>query len=94
MLNCLSPSTSVKVTWVPPNTSPPLVTPTFTGGRPSRNSFSKVPFVRMLFWISVWVSGGWKSMTGPGEPKSALATVCSGSSRVERVDAVLALVVA
>ena len=29
MLNCLSPSTSVKVTCVPPNRSPPLVTPTF-----------------------------------------------------------------
>ena len=27
-LNCLSPSTSVKVTCVPPNRSPPLVTPT------------------------------------------------------------------
>ena len=42
-LNCLSPSTSVKVTCVPPKKSPPLVTPTFTGGRPSRNSFSKRP---------------------------------------------------
>ena len=81
-LNCLSPSTSVKVTCVPPNRSPPLVTPTFTGGRPSRNSFSNVPFVRTFSLTSVWLSGGLKSMIGPGEPKSALATVCSGSSRV------------
>ena len=78
MLNCLSPSTSVKVTCVPPNRSPPLVTPTFTGGRPSRNSFSNVPFLRMFCLTRVCVSGGWKSMIGPGEPKSALATVLSG----------------
>ncbi len=81
MLNCLSPSTSVNVTCVPPNRSPPLVTPTATGGRPSRNSFSNVPFVRMFCLTSVWLSGGVKSMIGPGAPKSALATVCSGSSR-------------
>ena len=48
MLNCLSPSTSVNVTCVPPKRSPPLVTPTFTGGRPSRNSFSNVPFLWMF----------------------------------------------
>ena len=47
-LNCLSPSTSPKVTCVPPKMSPPLVTPTFTGGRPSRNIFSNVPFLRMF----------------------------------------------
>ena len=32
-------------------------------------------------------------MIGPGAPKSALATVCSGSFCAQRVDAVLALVV-
>ena len=70
-LNCLSPSTSVNVTCVPPNRSPPLVTPTLTGGRPSRNSFSNVPFFRMLPGTSVWISGGWKSMAGRrGSPKS------------------------
>mgnify|MGYP003693813127 CR=1 FL=1 len=47
-LNCLSPSTSLKVTAEPPKTSPPLVTPTLTGGRPSRNSFSNVPFFRLF----------------------------------------------
>ena len=81
MLNCLSPSTSVNVTCVPPNTSPPLVTPTATGGRPSRNIFSKTPLRRSFCLTSVWLSGGVKSMIGPGDPKSALATVCSGSSR-------------
>src|SRR5438105_1394830 len=35
-LNCLSPSTSANEIWVPPNRSPPLVTPTFRGGRPGR----------------------------------------------------------
>jgi hypothetical protein len=79
--NCLSPRTSLKVTCVPPKRSPPLVTPTFTGGRPSRNSFSNVPFLWMFDFTSVWVTGGWKSMIGPTLPKSALATVCSGSSR-------------
>jgi hypothetical protein len=36
----------------------------------------------MFCFTSVWLSGGVKSMIGPGEPKSALATVWSGSSRV------------
>ncbi len=35
-VNCWSPSTSVKAMAVPPRKSPPLVRPTFTGGRPSR----------------------------------------------------------
>ena len=48
MLNCLSPSTSVNVTCVPPKRSPPLVTPTLTGGRPSRNSFSNVPLLSLV----------------------------------------------
>ena len=69
----------MKVTCVPPKMSPPLVTPTLTGGRPSRNIFSNLPFVRLFCFTSVWVSGGVKSMIGPGEPKSALATVWSGS---------------
>ena len=92
-LNCLSPSTSVKVTCVPPKTSPPLVTPTFTGGRPSRNSFSNVPFVRMFCLTSVWLSGGVKSMIGPGEPKSGAGDGVQRFLARQRVDAVLALVV-
>ena len=72
----------MNVTCVPPKKSPPLVTPTLTGGRPSRNSFSNVPFVRMLFWISVWLSGGWKSMIGPGDAEVGASRRCaSGSSR-------------
>ena len=47
-LTCLSPSTSPKLTCVPPKMSPLLVTPTFTGGRPSRNIFSNVPFLRVV----------------------------------------------
>ena len=78
-LNCLSPSTSPKVTDVPPKTSPLLVTPTFTGGRPSRNIFSKAPFFFLFAATSVCWSGAWKSMIGPGAPKSAVAAVCSGS---------------
>ncbi len=93
MLNCLSPSTSVNVTCVPPNTSPPLVTPTFTGGRPSRNSFSKVPFVRTFCLTSVWLSGGVKSMIGPGEPKSDARHGVERFVAGQRVDAVFALVV-
>ena len=80
-LTCLSPRTSPKLTCVPPNTSPLLVTPTFTGGRPSRNIFSKVPFLRWFSLTSVCCSGAWKSMIGPGAPKSADAAVCSGSLR-------------
>ena len=49
--------------------SPPLVTPTFTGGRPSRNIFSKRPFFFWLFATSVWLTGAWKSTIGPGAPK-------------------------
>ena len=84
MLNCLSPSTSVNVTCVPPNRSPPLVTPSATGGRPSRNSFSNVPFFLLLPRTSSWIIGGWNGIGGPSvaSPKSLDATVCSGSSRV------------
>ena len=78
---CLSPSTSPKLTCVPPKMSPLLVTPTFTGGRPSRNIFSNAPFFRWLSFTSVCCSGGVKSMIGPGLPKSELAAVCSGSFR-------------
>ena len=79
---CLSPSTSPKLTCVPPKMSPLLVTPTFTGGRPSRNIFSNVPFLRLLDATSVCCSGAWKSMFGwPGSPKSADAAVWSGSLR-------------
>ena len=61
MLNCLSPSTSVNVTCVPPNRSPPLVTPMATGGRPSRNSFSNVPLFLMFAFTSVWLLGRLRS---------------------------------
>ena len=83
-LNCLSPSTSVNVTCVPPKTSPPLVTPSDTGGRPSRKSFSNAPFLRLLEATIVCDIGGWNGIGGPAEasPKSDDATVCSGSSRV------------
>ena len=78
-LNCLSPSTSANEICVPPNRSPPLVTPTFSGGRPSRNIFSNVPFFFWFACTSVWVSGAWKSMIGPGSPKSREATVALAS---------------
>ena len=83
MLNCLSPRTSVKVTCVPPKMSPPLVTPSATGGRPSRKSFSNAPFLRLFAATISWVIGGWNGMGGPraASPKSLDATVCSGSSR-------------
>ncbi len=80
-LTCLSPSTSPNVTAVPPKTSPLLVTPTFTGGRPSRNIFSNVFLRRMLSVTSVCCSGAWKSMMGAGDPKSDDAAVWSGSLR-------------
>ena len=81
-LNCLSPSTSLKVTCVPPNRSPPLVTPTLTGGRPSRNIFSKVPFSFWFSLTSVWVIGGWKStIAPPASPKSLAIAVWIGSLR-------------
>ena len=80
-MNCWSPNTSPKVTAVPPKMSPLLVTPTFTGGRPSRNIFSNFFFFRTLSATSVCWSGAWKSMIGPGAPKSADAAVWSGSLR-------------
>ena len=58
---------------------PLLVKPTLTGGRPSRNIFSKAPFRRSLDGIRVWLSGAWKSITGPGAPKSADAAAATGS---------------
>ena len=94
MLNCLSPSTSLNVTSVPPKRSPPLVTPSATGGRPSRNSFSNVPFLWIFALTSVCDCGGVKSIgSASGDPKSDVATVCSGFLARQRVDAVLALVV-
>ncbi len=80
-LNCWSPSTSVNTTCVPPNTSPPLVTPRATGGRPSRNSFSNLPFFFLFDATMVWLSGAWKSTIGPGEPKSDEATLVISSLR-------------
>ena len=66
---------------VPPKKSPPLVTPRSTGGRPSRNIFSNLPFFFLFSATSVWVIGAWKSMTGPGAPKSAVAALVTGSLR-------------
>ena len=45
---------------------------------PSRNSLPKVLFLLIWLLTSVWVSGAWKSMIGPGAPKSALAAVRTG----------------
>ena len=81
----------MKVTCVPPNTSPPLVTPRFTGGRPSRNSFSNLPFFFLLSGTSVCISGAWKSTIGPGEPKSADRDLGDLVLALEHVQAVLAL---
>ena len=80
-LNCWSPSTSLKLTAEPPKMSPPLVTPTFTGGRPSMNIFSNVPFFFFFSATSVCDSGDWKSMIWPGAPKSDEAAVTIGSRR-------------
>jgi len=69
----------VKDTAVLPKKLPPLVTPTLSGGRPSRNSLSQEPFLTLFSEMSVWLSGAWKSMTGPGAPKSAVAAVAIAS---------------
>jgi len=62
--------------------SPLLVTPRFSGGRPSRNIFSNVPFLRTFDGTIVCCSGGMKSIICcPGCPKSELAAVWSGSLR-------------
>jgi hypothetical protein len=45
------------------------------------NIFSNVPFFFCLLATSVCESGDWKSMIGPGDPKSALAAVTIGSRR-------------
>jgi hypothetical protein len=74
-----SPSTSVNETAVLPKKLPPLVTPTFSGGRPSRNILSQEPFLTLFSPTSVWFSGAWKSMTGPGAPKSADSAVTMAS---------------
>ncbi len=66
-------------TAVLPKKLPPLVTPTFSGGRPSRNILSHEPFFTLFSEMSVWLSGAWKSMTGPGAPKSAVAAVTIAS---------------
>ena len=39
------------------------------------NMFSKRPLRRTLPGFSVWVSGAWKSMIGPGPPKSLVEAV-------------------
>ena len=93
-LNCWSPVTSPNLICDPPKTSPLLVTPTFTGGRPSRNIFSNVFFLRLLSATSVCCSGAWKSMIGPGAPKSALRRRVERLLALERLDAVIPLVVA
>jgi len=69
----LSPRTSLNEIAVPPKMSPLLVTPTLIGGRPSRNSRCQLPFFSLFSAMSVWLSGAWKSMIGPGAPKSAVA---------------------
>jgi hypothetical protein len=71
----------VNETCVPPKKSPPLVTPSATGGRPSRNIFSNLPFCFLFSATSVCTSGGWKSMTGPGEPKSDVDALAIASLR-------------
>ena len=94
MLNCLSPSTSLKVTSVPPKRSPPLVTPSATGGRPSRNSFSNVPFLWMFDCTSVCDCGGLKSIGRRfRRPEVGRRDGMERFFARQRVDAVLALVV-
>ncbi len=39
------------------------------------STFSNVPFLRSFALTRVWLSGAWKSITGPGAPKSAEAAV-------------------
>src|SRR4029434_9593834 len=51
----------------------------FAARRPSRNMFSNTPLRFTLSLTRVCESGGWKSMTGPGEPKSEEGTVGSRS---------------
>ena len=70
-----SPVTSVNEMAVAPEISPPVVTPTLTGGVPLRDIFSNRPFRRALAAITVWVNGAWKSMMGPGSPKSLVDAV-------------------
>ena len=66
---------------VPPNRSPPLVTPTLTGGRPSSDMFAQAPFFFLFSAMKVCVSGAWKSITGPGAPKSSVLAFSMGSLR-------------
>ena len=66
---------------VPPRKSPLLVMPTLMGGVPSMNIFSNRPLRRLLAVTRVWVRGAWKSMLGPGAPKSVVNAVYSGSCR-------------
>jgi hypothetical protein len=66
---------------VPPKTSPLLVTPTFTGGRPSRNIFSKAPFLR---WFSFHQRVLQRRLEVDDRRRRAevgRAAVCSGSFR-------------
>ena len=81
MLNCWSPSRSLKTRPDPPKKSPPLVTPMFTGGRPSRNIRSNAPFRRLFSGSIVCGFGTWNtSVSGPGVPKSSDAAATMGSS--------------
>ena len=79
MLNTWSPSTSAKLIIVPPSTSPLLVRPTPKFGRPCMYMFSNRPLRRELAGFRVWVSGAWKSISGPGPAE------IGGVGRVERL---------
>ena len=90
----LSPSTSVRATWVPPKKSPLEVTPTFRGGRPSRNSFSNTFFRRLFSGTTWWVTSGWKSMISADATWTSCSTSFTGSRDLQGVELVLALEVA
>jgi hypothetical protein len=57
------------------------------------NSFSKRPFFFLFCATSVWLSGAWKSMIGPGAPKSLVEATFSGLLRSMLCRPVVALVV-
>ena len=79
---------------MPPNRSPPLVTPTFTGGRPSTNIFSNLPLRLILSATSVWASGAWKSMMPARRAEVGRRRGDDRVAPLERVQLVVALVVA
>ena len=91
MLNCWSPRTSLKVTADPPNRSPPLVTPTLTGGRRPRTS-SRTALSLILSAIAC-VPAGLESMMPPGEPNFRRGRGDDRVALLERVELVVALVV-